>query len=85
MAADTLVCSAYLTSSVIEMLGGTVLLQGSDFDHRFHLISRLALVGLAFTAVSLMMGLFAHWRAVLCILPATLIVGFLWCVAVLAQ
>jgi hypothetical protein len=66
------------------MLGGAQLLQGVDFERRFYLIPRLARVGLAFTAVSLITASFAHWRAVLCILPATLIVGFLWCVAVLA-
>jgi len=73
-----------LTISVVEMLGGSVLLQGVDFDRRFHLIPRLALVGLAFTLVALVTGPFAHWRAVVCILPATLIVGFLWCMAVIA-
>src|SRR6185312_15162826 len=56
-----------LTLSVIEMFGGTVLLQGLDFERRFYLIPRLALVGLAFTSVSLITGSFAHWRAVLCI------------------
>ena len=41
-------------------------------------------VGVAFTLVSIVTGPFAHWRAVVCILPATLIVGFLWCMAVIA-
>ncbi len=27
---------------------------------------------------------FGNWRAVLCVLPATLLVGFLWVIAVLA-
>jgi hypothetical protein len=80
----TLTALTSLTISIIEMLCGTVFLQGMDFDRRFHLIPRLALVGLSFTLVSLITGGFAHWRAVVCIMPAALIVGFLWCMAVIA-
>ena len=73
-----------LTAALLELLGGSILLADADFNHRLHLIPRLSLVGLALTGVALLTCWFGHWRAVLCVLPATLLVGFLWVIAVLA-
>ena len=73
-----------LTCSVVELLAGSVVLQSVDFDRRFHLIPLLALVGLVFTLVAFITCWFGHWRVFLCILPATLLVGFLWFMSVVA-
>ena len=73
-----------LTAAVMELLGGSVILQTADFDRRFHVIPRLALVGLMLTSVAFVTCWFATRRAIICILPSTLIVGFLWFLAVVA-
>ncbi|SRR5258708_2888211 len=73
-----------LTAALLELLGGSILLADADFNQRFHLIPRLSLVGLALTGIALLTCWFGNWSAVLCVLPATLLVGFLWVTAVLA-
>ena len=73
-----------LTAAIMELLGSSVILQTADFERRFHAIPRLAVVGLLLTLVALVTCWFATRRAIICILPSTLIVGFLWLVAVVA-
>ena len=73
-----------LTAALLELLGGSMLLADADSNHRLHLIPRLSLVGLVLTSVALLTCWFGNWRAVLCVLPAMLLVGFLWVIAVLA-
>jgi hypothetical protein len=73
-----------VTAALLVMLGGSMLLASADFNQRLHLIPRLTLVGLALTGCALLTCWFGNWRAVLCVLPATLLVGFLWVMAVVA-
>ena len=73
-----------LNAAIMELLGSSVILQAADFERRFHAIPRLALVGLLLTLVALVTCWFATRRAIICILPSTLIIGFLWFVAVVA-
>jgi hypothetical protein len=73
-----------LSAALLEMYGGTILLADADFNQRFHLIPRLSLVGLVLTSLAFLTCWFGNWRAVWCVLPATLLVGFLWVMVVLA-
>jgi hypothetical protein len=73
-----------LTATVVELLVGRILLEGANWDRRFQVIPPLALVGLILTLVALVTCWFANWRALICILPSTLIVGFLWLIAAMA-
>jgi hypothetical protein len=73
-----------LTAAVIELVGGRILLEDADFARKLYVIPRLAKVGFILTFVSLVTCLFGNPRSLICILPSSLIVAFLFFAAVAA-
>lgn len=73
-----------LTAALLELQVGSMLLAGADFNQRFELIPWLSLVGLVLTGCALLTCWFGNRRGVMFVLPATLLVGFLWVMAVVA-
>ena len=80
----SLVALIAVGASAIELLRCRVAVQHSDFMQRLDIVPHCASTGLLLTAAALLVCWFSPRKTLLCLLPSTVIIGFLWWGALVA-